>query len=286
MVACTVCGSELTSPEIRTFEFPTGRGPSTWTRCAACKSYFDIATYDRALEVTHTRSCSWGNLETGVKLHCFKRRMYLSVLKLLNKHAPAGSAILDVGCSFGGFLELARLNGFVPRGMDIVPEAVEYTRQIGIPCELAASLEELDLRDGSLEILSVLDSNYYWPNQRTELRAAWKKLRPSGLLAMRLVDKSWMLTAGLAIRRILPVLAARICQKAVNDHRVSIPVASMIRLLRQQGFEIVYASTRGAMHSNQSSVFVKASFAIGFVVWHLTNWNVAPGALVLARKPN
>jgi hypothetical protein len=98
------------------------------------------------------------------------------------------------------------------------------------------------------------------------------------------VDKSWMLSAGLAVRKTLPAFGARICARAVNDHRVSIPVSSLLRILREEGFEILYASTKGGMHSDQSSAAVKASFAIGLVVWKLTGRNVAPGALVLARK--
>src|SRR5579863_7171206 len=253
LVACPVCRRDLSSLEIDSFELRTGRGMSTWARCPGCKSYFDTAPYHREAEVSHTRTCSWGSLESGVKLNSFKRRMFLSVLTLLSRHVPAGSSILDVGCSFGGFLEEAKIHGFAPSGIDIVPEAVEYTQQRGIPCEAAASLEELHLPDGSLDIISVLDCNYYWPDQRRELRAAWRKLRPSGLLVMRLVDKSWMLTVGLAVRTIFPALGARVCARAVNDHRVSIPVSSLLRILREEGFEILYASTRGAMHSDQSS---------------------------------
>ncbi|MGO9125725.1 MAG: class I SAM-dependent methyltransferase [Terriglobales bacterium] len=212
--------------------------------------------------------------------------MYSSVLHLLRRHAPAGSSLLDVGSSFGGFLEEARIHGFAARGMDIVPEAVAYTHQRGFPCEVAVSLEEVGLPDGALDIISVLDCNYYWPDQRSELRAARKKLRPSGLLVMRVVDKSWMLTVGQALRKILPAFGARVCARAVNDHRVCIPVSSLLRVLREGGFEILYASPRGAMHSDQSSVAVKASFAIGLIVWKLTGRNFAPGALVLARKAN
>jgi SAM-dependent methyltransferase len=284
MAACPVCGYDVDSLNTRLYEITAGRGLSTWARCNSCKSYFDSAHYDRESEVAHTRTCAWGNYDTGVKLNSYKRRLYLSVLKLLSSHAAAGCSVVDVGCSFGGFLEQARIHGFTARGMDIVPEAVQYTRQRGFPCDLAASIEELDLVDGSAEIVSVLDCNYYWPDQRTELRAVWRKLRPSGLLVMRLVDKSWMLRAGLGISKFFPGLGALLCKRAVNDHRVSIPFSSMVRLLRQEGFEIVYASTRGAMHSDESSLTVKTSFAIGLVVWHLTGWNVAPGALVLARK--
>jgi SAM-dependent methyltransferase len=247
-------------------------------------SYFDAAPYNREAEVFHTRTRSWGQAESGVKLSSFKRRMYLAVISLLSRHAASRCSILDVGCSFGGFLEQARIHGFVPMGMDIVPEAVEYTRRQGIPCEVAASVNDLAVPDGSIDVISVLDCNYYWPNQRAELSAVWRKLRPSGLLVMRLVDKSCMLTAGLAIRKLVPALGVRICRRAVNDHRASIPLSSMLHLLRQQGFEIVHVSPRGAMHSDQSSAAVKTSFAIGLVVWHVTGWNVAPGVLVLARK--
>jgi SAM-dependent methyltransferase len=210
--------------------------------------------------------------------------MYLSIVRLLSRHAPSGSLILDVGCSFGGFLEQARIHRFGVQGMDIVPEAVEYVRQLGIPCQVAASIGELDLPDASMDIISVLDSNYYWPDQRAELRACWRKLRRSGLLILRLVDKSWMLASALATREMFPKLSAHLCEKAVNDHRVSIPLSSMLRLLREERFEIVYASPRGALHSDQSSAAVKVSFVLGYVVWHLTGFNVAPGALVLTRK--
>jgi 2-polyprenyl-3-methyl-5-hydroxy-6-metoxy-1,4-benzoquinol methylase len=281
---CPVCGKDVSLTEVHLFNITTGRGLSTWARCGGCRSYFDADPYDREAEVSHTRTCSWGNYEAAVKLNLFKRRMYLSTLNLLGRHAHPGASILDVGCSFGGFLEQARIHGFAPRGMDIVPEAVEYTRQQGIPCELAASIEELNLAGDSMDIISVMDCNYYWRDQRTELRAAWRKLRPSGLLVMRLVDKSWMLTAGLAMRKILSGLSGRVCEKAVNDHRVSIPLPTMVGLLREEGFELVHTSIWSALHSDSSSAAVKASFAIGLAVWHLTGWNLAPGALVLARK--
>jgi SAM-dependent methyltransferase len=284
-VRCSVCRADLELSGAHTFQFTTARGLSTWARCNACRSYFDAARYDRDLEVSHTRTCSWGKLKTGTELNLFKHRMYLSVIQLLSRHTSKGSSILDVGCSFGGFLEQARIHGFDGQGMDIVPEAVDYVRQLGIPCRVAASIGELDLPDASMDIISVLDSNYYWPEHRTELCACWRKLRSSGLLILRLVDKSWMLTSALATRKMFPKLSAHLCEKAVNDHRVSVPLSSMLCLLRKERFEIVYASPRGALHSDQSSAAVKVSFAVGYVVWHLTGFNIAPGALVLARKP-
>src|SRR5215831_14098429 len=156
---CPVCSHSIEQGKIRLCEFTTGRGLSTWTRCSSCRSYFDTAPYDRAFEVEHTRTCSWGKTDTGIKLNSFKRRMFLSVLQILSRYASAGCSILDVGCSFGGFLQQAKARGFVPRGADILPEAVEYTKQQGIPCDLAASIQEIKAADNSFDVISVLDCN-------------------------------------------------------------------------------------------------------------------------------
>ena len=243
-----------------------------------------MAPYDCDTEVAHARTCAYGNAEGGVKLNLLKRRMYLSILKLIHQHLAPPASILDVGCSFGGFLEQAQIQGFTPRGMDIVPEAVEYVRQQGIPCDRAASIAQTNLPNSSMAIISVLDCNYYWPDQRAELHAAWGKLRPSGILVMRLVDKSWMLKVGLALNQIFPALSAELCGKAVNDHRVSIPISSMLRVLQQEGFEILQISIWDAVYSDSSSPLVKAVFAFGTAIWSLTGRYMAPGAVVIARK--
>jgi 2-polyprenyl-3-methyl-5-hydroxy-6-metoxy-1,4-benzoquinol methylase len=79
--------------------------------------------------------------------------------------------LLDVGCSYGGFLLRAQREGYRVRGMDIVPEAVEYVRRLGIPCDRAASVDDLDIPANSLGIVTALDCNYYWQSQTKELRA-------------------------------------------------------------------------------------------------------------------
>jgi SAM-dependent methyltransferase len=70
---------------------------------------------------------------------------------------------------------------------------VEQMRADGFGCHVAASVDELRIANGSLDVVSVLDCNYYWPNQIPELRAIRRKLQPGGLLVVRVVDKSWTL---------------------------------------------------------------------------------------------
>ena len=278
---CPVCGRPFAG---HSYSLQTSRGTRQWTRCPHCRSYSDCQAFDLESEVSHTRKWPWGNIEQGLQLNTRKRILYLSILKLLNCYAVSGSNLLDVGCSYGGFMMEARQQGYSASGMDIVPEAVDYCRSQGFSCQAAASVGDLDIADSSLDAISALDCNFYWADQIGELRAIRNKLRANGLLAMRVVDKSWMVTMGLALRRLAPSLGNKICARALNDHRVSIPVRSLLRILRQEQFQILYASPAGALHHDNASLAVKSAFALGYLVWLVSRRYVAPGCLILARK--
>ena len=278
---CPICGKPFVR---RPFALQTSRGATQWARCPDCRSYSDLQAFDLANEVSHTRKWPWGNIEEGLQLNVRKRIVYQSVLRLLNRHAAPGSSLFDIGCSYGGFMEEARGQGYAASGMDIVPEAVDYCCSQGFSCRAGASVADLDIADSSQDVVSVLDCNYYWPDQVRELRAIWNKLGANGLLVMRVVDKSWMVTSGLALRSLFPGLSKKICARAVNDHRTSIPVRSLLRVLRQQRFTILYASPAGSLHHENASLAVKTAFALGNLVWLVSGQDFAPGCLILARK--
>ena len=281
---CPVCEIELDTKFLPTMVLRTPRGNQTWARCPGCKSFFAAERYDPGHEVQHTRTRPWGRVESGNALNDYKGLMFEAVLRALRGYAPQGTTLLDVGCSYGGFLQRAKREGYQVRGVDIVPEAVEYVRSQGIPCECAKSVEDLDIPESSQGVISVLDCNYYWPSQRKELRALRSRLRPDGLLVMRVVDTSWIVRIGFCLRRWLPIAGQRLCEKAVYDHRVSIPVRSLMNIVRQEGFKIVYTSPRDAMPSRHSSRKVKTAYTLGHFAWRITGCYVAPGCVLLARK--
>jgi 2-polyprenyl-3-methyl-5-hydroxy-6-metoxy-1,4-benzoquinol methylase len=281
---CPVCdaGLERGSPGLVLLTTP--RGNQTWAKCHVCRSFFALEQYDPEQEVEHTRTRPWGRLESGTGLNDEKSPMFEAVLRLIGRYAQPGSALLDIGCSYGGFMMRAQKEGYRVHGMDIVPEAVEYVRSQGIPCDRAGSVDELDIPENSLGIVTALDSNYYWPSQTKELRAIRSVLSPGGLLAVRTVDMSWAMQIGLWLRRCFPGTGQRLCEKAAYDHRVSIPAVSLLRVIEQEGFEIVYTSPRDAMPFRHNSLKVKTAYAIGQLVWRTIGYNLAPGFVFLARK--
>jgi SAM-dependent methyltransferase len=262
------------------------RGKKLWRRCYACKSFFDPDRYGAQEEVLHTVKTAWGRMDSGIELNAFKTKMYRFVLHLLEKYCPPHATLLDTGCGYGGFLIQARKRGYDVFGLDILPQAVEYVRSLGIPAQQGFSIDDVkNVADGSLHLLSCLDCNYYWPNQPLELQNAFTKLRPGGYLIMRVVDKSWLFACGLGIHKLVPNIGEKILARSVNDHRFSMPVRSLLHVIRNCGFRIVYASPRGACHSTSSRWTVRLSFALATLLWETTGKFVAPGAVILARKP-
>lgn len=262
------------------------RGKKIWRRCPACKSFYSADRFEAQEEVLHTQKTAWGQMDSGKELNRFKVKMYRSVLTLLDEHCPPPATLMDAGCGYGGFLVEASKRGYDVLGMDILPQAVEYVCSLGIPAERSFSIGEVkSIEDGSLHLLTCLDCNYYWPNQPLELQHAFVKLRPGGYLVMRVADKSWLFTCGLAIHKIAPNLGKRILARSVNDHRFSMPVRSLLHVIQNCGFRIVYASPRGASHSNDTGWIVKLSFALASLLWMTTGNFIAPGAIILARKP-
>lgn len=283
-MSCPVCEIELDIGSLSKISLSTPRGNQQWARCTVCRSFFTLAPYDPGLETVHTRTRPWGIAESGIALNDEKSPMFDAILRALRRYAQPGSMLLDIGCSYGGFLLRAQEEGYIVRGMDIVPETVEYVRGQGIPCDVARSVSELDVPKNSLGIISALDSNYYWPDQKKELRAIKSLLSPGGVLAVRTVDTSWAVQIGLCLKKWFPDMGRRLCEKAVYDHRVSIPVRSLLRIVREEGFEIIYLSQRDAMPFRKNSLKVKIAYAIGQFAWLLARFNLAPGFVFLARK--
>lgn len=282
---CPACGAPSAGAS-RAWRFVNARGETNWLQCPGCSSYFMDRDYQLDAEVEHTRNMTWGDTEHGAQLNQFKQRMYRAVLQQIGRYlAPKGHELLDVGCAYGGFMTAARSAGFEVLGFDIVPEAVQHVQSNGMRAQVCSQIRDFSLCSEPLDAITVLDANIYWPNQPAELRDIFNRLRPGGLLVMRIVDKSWMARIGTLLRQVSPSQGERILRRAVNDHRFSMPAASFLDVLGKVGFRVISASPRGALHSDQTSVPVKISFGLGIALWHTLGLFLAPGAVVIAEKP-
>lgn len=283
---CPCCGKQ--AENIRSeLGVNTARGTKTYSKCNSCSSFFLVENYDVLEEAEHTATnTSWGKKETGIQLNDFKNEMFESVLALLKKYCAPPATILDIGCSYGGFLVRAQQQGYSVCGYDIVQQAVDYVNDLGIHAERCCIIDEFQYCDGKqVDIISSLDCSCYWPNIPLQLEQIHNKLRPGGYLVMRVPDKSWMISMGRWLKRFSEPFGNKLINTALNDHRTSLPVASLLKIIKGSGFEVVYASPQGALHSKNTRLPVKLCFSVGIILNKLTGVFLAPGALILARKP-
>lgn len=281
---CPACGASSTQAG-HAWKFVNARGETEWLRCNCCRSYFMDRGYSLESEVSHTQTMTWGDTEHGAQLNTFKQRMYKSILGQLKKHAqPKGKSLLDVGCSYGGFMEAAEAAGFDVSGFDIVPQAVEFVKAQGQSAECCGQIRDFQGTTKKFDVITVLDANIYWPDQATELSDIYQRLNDGGLLVMRVVDKSWLATVGAGLQKLSPERGQKLLRRAVNDHRFSMPIGSLLDLLKTTGFSVISASPKGAVHSDDTSLFVKLSFGVGIALWQTMGVFLAPGAVVIAEK--
>ena len=283
---CPACGSPDTHNSTK-LRVHTGRGELLWARCNSCRSYHMVGDYDIEAEAAHQALMPCGQLEAGVQLNDFKKRMFDATLAGIQTHAPDAKTILDIGCSFGGFLLEARKRGYVGSGVDIVPEAIDYVRQQGFNAEVCESLLNCSLysEQNPVDVLAVLDAHIYWPNQPAELTAAWKLIKPGGLLVMRVITKAHFVSIGRMIQSVAPKFGRHLIRRSVIDHRFCMPLTSLLHTIKDCGFNIEDVVPRDAQQSDYSSMAVRSLFALGDLSWKILGCHLAPGAMIYARKP-
>jgi 2-polyprenyl-3-methyl-5-hydroxy-6-metoxy-1,4-benzoquinol methylase len=160
-------------------------------------------------------------------------RERLAVLKKLCGNARGGlegKTLLDIGCAYGPFVNAAREEGCLPRGIDIAEEAVLYVREkLGIPAVLgdfpalpAGSLAP----EGPYHIVTLWFVIEHLRALNAALRKITEILRPGGILAFSTPNGRGV--SGLFSRR-------KFLQNSPGDHLTIWDVRSCAPILRRFG---------------------------------------------------
>lgn len=231
LVPCPLCGSESHSTLFVKQGF-------TFVRCDACRLVFSNPQVDEALVLEEYRAGGsndlWVDVLTSERQLALDREKFGEILDELEPFR-GGGRMLDVGCSIGLFLDLARERGWRGKGIEFGERALSHAReQLGLDVT-DRPLVKAGFEPGSFDVVTLLSVLEHTTDPRSMVRDCARVLAPGGALYVIVPN-----VASLACR----VLHERAATFDGRNHLVYFSPETLSDLLEREGFEPRVSRTR------------------------------------------
>jgi len=159
-----------------------------WTvyKCSDCGlGFLDPRPDQSELQELYRNDYFSSHYDEGLKIDSPEMRRRISqedhrikFFRNLKRHGK----VLDIGCGMGYFLYACRKHGYEVKGQDVSGDSAFYVRsELKIPVT-TGQIEEIDIEDNSMDIITMWHSLEHTPDPRKHLKKAWNWLKPDGLL--------------------------------------------------------------------------------------------------------
>jgi len=152
-------------------------------------------------------------------------------------HVPleASSRVLDVGC--GGGQTIATIaglaNGARVSGVDYSPASVATARSTNAALIAQgrvdiqqASVSSLPFPTQTFDIVTAIETHYYWPNLERDLGEVWRVLKPGGRVAI--IAESYRNSRRDFLHRPAMTLLLRATYLTLDQHRAALSAAGFV----------------------------------------------------------
>lgn len=156
------------------------------------------------------------------------------ILQLVGRFKADGN-LLDVGCGYGFFLDLARKKGWNAYGLELATGAVQYAREVYNLNILQGDINEVPFRRGEFDLISLQHTLEHIPHPILTLRKLAAALKSDGILAVA-VPNAASLMARLAGTR-------WVCFSQASHHLCHYTTRTLELLLNLSGFENIACFT-------------------------------------------
>ena len=199
---------------------------------------------------------------------------------------PAGT-LLDIGCATGVFFEFFAPADWKLFGVDPCVHAAEYAQRRYGAEVFCGHLGEAPWEADRFDVITIIDSLYYFPDPLTALAKANQLLKPDGILALEIPGFTYKL---LRERGPLCLLFdgkwSRLRPESYHLYHFS--PSTLSQLLDKAGFEIVKAQPEQAplRRSDLANLFNHLHFGVAqFLYWTSGgHFSIAAKELYIARK--
>ena len=178
VVPCPLCGSDAYDEIFVKEGFP-------FVRCSDCELVFSNPQVDESLVLNEYRTGvaadMWIDVLTSPRQVELDRAKFAEVADALEPYRGHGR-LLDVGCSIGLFLDIARDRGWDGVGTEFGARALAYARdELGLNV-LDVPLEDAGFEDGSFDAVALLSVLEHLNDPRAMIRSIKRVLKPGGAL--------------------------------------------------------------------------------------------------------
>jgi 2-polyprenyl-3-methyl-5-hydroxy-6-metoxy-1,4-benzoquinol methylase len=222
---CPLCGGTAARHLV------TKRGHEV-VRCAACTLVF-VWPQPTAEELDALYS--GGSYHAAVD-EAERHRHFARRLRQIEHLAPRRGRILDVGCSKGFLLDVARAEGWDAVGIELNRNAVEEARARGLDVR-QGEFDDRAFDEASFDVVTLFDLLEHARDPRGALAACRRVLRPGGLLVVTTPD-----IGGLVPRVTYGLFAGTLGawdHPTPPGHLIQFSRRTLRQLLENTGFEIV-----------------------------------------------
>jgi SAM-dependent methyltransferase len=230
-IDCPLCGGSAQRPLFEKQGF-------TFVRCEDCRLVFVNPQVREEVVLDEYRTAEtndlWFDVLTSERQLALDREKFGEILDLLEPYR-GGGRLLDVGCSIGLFLDLARGRGWDGVGIEFAPRALTYARdEYGLEV-LDVPLEEAGFEPASFDAVGLLSVLEHTNDPRRMLADVARVLRPGGAVFVVVPN-----VESLACR----VLHERARTFDGRNHLVYFSPSTLRDCLDRSGFDTPYVATK------------------------------------------
>jgi len=191
--SCPICETDANVIFYGSQQYLVGEGtiPSLIFRCPKCDFNFRCFGRPLAEVLSHFKVAPYSTGE--IEQQWLKRRkgFYQFLLDLLSKPAD-GKALLDIGCAFGHFLDCAVERGYHPFGTEVSEQMANLLRRWRDYPVSFRPLNDLQLPEDKFDVITFVDSFYYFEDPLETLNQCHRLLKSGGELLMRVTNRNRM----------------------------------------------------------------------------------------------
>jgi SAM-dependent methyltransferase len=231
-IACPVCGG---GEHARLFE----KQGFTFVRCSDCRLVFVNPQVREGVVLEEYRTAEtndlWFDVLTSDRQIAMDREKFSEVLGVLDPFRGPRSRLLDVGCSIGLFLDLARERGWDGLGIEFAPRALAYARETYGLEVIDVPLEDAGFEAESFDAVGLLSVLEHTNEPLRVLGDVARVLRPGGAAYIVVPN-----VASLACR----VLQERARTFDGRNHLIYFSPGTLADALDRAGFDVAHVTTK------------------------------------------